>query len=456
MTKSKIGPVTAYADAVQAGYTGTREEFGRQQADFAKNAASVEQAKTEVNQTVAEFTQTTDVVKQDIITEGNRQIQRIEDVTPDLELDREQIASNTAGVEEAKAAAEEAKTIAKGRATGYVFDTVGDMETWLSVEENTQNLVLGDNLYIRATDVPDYWWDGEQAQPLETQKVDMEEYVKFTDYGKYDTPNLVIIQSNRSLARGVTLNSGYLELSRLYESEIKGKSSVSKCALMTSNIDMVSAQSAHQEMSNDYDPSTALTPDGGVPYAYGDRQPVSYAAVKKYIDELIAEQNYWENRDISQPDFEVTLEEDAAYLYIDKINGESFDWDEVMILANIASYTTGNSASGSPIYLQKTEGSTKTNSIKSRTYIPNENGVFFGILRKEFGKYVLYSCTDTLSNWSNGIGTIEKSLKTLFGYSSDFGDTINSLCINFGTSVGIPAGMHIRIYGKPARKGATS
>lgn len=71
----------------------------------------------------------------------------------------------------------EVKAIAKGRATGYVFDTVDDMNTWLADSDNVANLTLGDNLYIRATDVPDYWWDGTQAQQLETQKVDLTEYM---------------------------------------------------------------------------------------------------------------------------------------------------------------------------------------------------------------------------------------------------------------------------------------
>lgn len=70
------------------------------------------------------------------------------------------------------------ESIAKGRATGYVFDTLSDLETWLEDSENTAKLVLGDNLYIRTTDVPDYWWDGAEKQILETQKVDLTEYAK--------------------------------------------------------------------------------------------------------------------------------------------------------------------------------------------------------------------------------------------------------------------------------------
>jgi hypothetical protein len=72
--------------------------------------------------------------------------------------------------------------IAKGRATGYVFDTIDDLDVALTDSTFTEKLVLGDNLYIRATDVPDYWWDGTQKQPLETQKVDLSGYVKTIDY----------------------------------------------------------------------------------------------------------------------------------------------------------------------------------------------------------------------------------------------------------------------------------
>lgn len=88
---------------------------------------------------------------------------------------------------------EEAEAIAKGRATGYVFDTTEDLDAWLADPVNTANLNLGDNLYIRATDVPDYWWDGEQKQILETQKVDLSEYVKNADYATYSKAGIVQI-----------------------------------------------------------------------------------------------------------------------------------------------------------------------------------------------------------------------------------------------------------------------
>lgn len=99
-----------------------------------------------------------------------------------------------------------AKAIAEGKATGYVFDTVEDMNAW--IETNSSMLKLGDNLYIRAVDVPDYWWDGETVQQLETQKVDLADYVKNTDYAGIDGKAGVFIPST---VYGVRMQSGYLQ-----------------------------------------------------------------------------------------------------------------------------------------------------------------------------------------------------------------------------------------------------
>ena len=85
----------------------------------------------------------------------------------------------------------EAISIAKGRATGYVFDTLEDLEIWLEDDNNIANLILGDNLYIRAIDVPDYWWDGNSKQKLETQKVDLEEYLKRDELSTIATQSVV-------------------------------------------------------------------------------------------------------------------------------------------------------------------------------------------------------------------------------------------------------------------------
>ena len=59
-------------------------------------------------------------------------------------------------------------------APGLVFDTVVDMEAYIA--ESADMLSVGQNLYIRAEDVPDYWWDGTQALPVEG-KTDLNDYI---------------------------------------------------------------------------------------------------------------------------------------------------------------------------------------------------------------------------------------------------------------------------------------
>ena len=69
-----------------------------------------------------------------------------------------------------------ALNIAMGKNQARVFATVDALDAWLSVPEHTAELKVGDNFYITAVDVPDYWWDGTQKQKLETQKVDLTTY----------------------------------------------------------------------------------------------------------------------------------------------------------------------------------------------------------------------------------------------------------------------------------------
>ena len=114
----------------------------------------------------------------------------------------------------------ELEAIAKGRSKGYVFDTVEDLDEWLANRAFTSKLLLGDNLYIRATDTPDYWWDGSQKQPLETQKVEFSDYVKFTDYATKDKTGVVKTSVNWGI--GNNSDTG-LWISAATETEIKGK-----------------------------------------------------------------------------------------------------------------------------------------------------------------------------------------------------------------------------------------
>lgn len=397
MKRVMIGAVTAYADAVAAGYMGSREDFSRQQAEYAKNAASVEAARAEVAQKVDYLENMVESGKKELQEAAGKQLQQIQDAVPDLTLDREQIKENISGIQNALAAAEDARTIAKGRATGHVFDTVEDMEVWLQDEDNVNMLLLGDNLYIRATEVPDYWWDGEKAQKLETQKVDLSEYAnKRTDYGKCDEASLILILSNRSLAKGIQLSSdGSAELMPLYESEIKNKSKVAKCALMPRNMDMTAVQVTHQEMSETYDPKSAITPDGSVPYNYAGRQPVSYDAAKAYVDAIYRED--WKE----QPVYEITVTEDCTSIDVDMINGESFCYERIGGYLEIHDPETMNTECRACLLINRLDGYSYNGII-----IANNNGAvgktqrcYFEV-RKEYGCWKARSVSTSLETWT--------------------------------------------------------
>lgn len=62
-----------------------------------------------------------------------------------------------------------------------VFDTKSDLDTWLENESNVSKLKVGQNIYIKAADTPDYWWDGTGLQVLETEKVNLDGYVTDTE-----------------------------------------------------------------------------------------------------------------------------------------------------------------------------------------------------------------------------------------------------------------------------------
>lgn len=73
-----------------------------------------------------------------------------------------------------KSAVDNLAAIAEGGSIAKVFDTKADLDAWLENEENTDTLKIGQNIYIKAKDTPDYWWDGTGLQVLETDKVVIE------------------------------------------------------------------------------------------------------------------------------------------------------------------------------------------------------------------------------------------------------------------------------------------
>ena len=103
------------------------------------------------------------------------------------------------------------EAIARGRATGYVFDTLEDMQLWLGNPENVANLITGDNLYIRATDVKDYWWDGNAPQELEAECPDLTNY-----YTKAQTDAMMSILISRP-DYDALVASGTVEAGRIYD-----------------------------------------------------------------------------------------------------------------------------------------------------------------------------------------------------------------------------------------------
>lgn len=91
---------------------------------------------------------------------------------------------NSALYQSAVDKSDEALTIAKGRNRALCFFTYQELSDWLNGDfqredgKTKADLQTGDNLYIVETGVPDYWWDGTQIRPLETQKVDLSEYAE--------------------------------------------------------------------------------------------------------------------------------------------------------------------------------------------------------------------------------------------------------------------------------------
>lgn len=76
------------------------------------------------------------------------------------------------------------ESIARGKATALTFDTLEQLNAWLdgTFERDDgrvkDDLVMGDNLYIRDVGVKDYWWDGESAQVLEAEAPDLTDYYR--------------------------------------------------------------------------------------------------------------------------------------------------------------------------------------------------------------------------------------------------------------------------------------
>jgi hypothetical protein len=81
----------------------------------------------------------------------------------------------------------EAKNIATGAKTGIAFDTTEQFLSWLAGiyirpdGKTPDDLNTGESIYIKATEEPDYWWDGETYQEQETKTL-----INLDDYATLD------------------------------------------------------------------------------------------------------------------------------------------------------------------------------------------------------------------------------------------------------------------------------
>ena len=169
---------SAYQIAFEEGYDGTKEEWlkslvgkdGKSAYEIAKENDFEGSEQEWLDSLKANVT-----VDTELSEESTNPVQNKVIATKINRMDTS-ITSAIKGANSAFTIAGEARNIAKGKATGHVFNTEADMTAWLANQDNVSNLVQGDNLYIRDINVPDYWWDGTTPQQLETQKVDLTEY----------------------------------------------------------------------------------------------------------------------------------------------------------------------------------------------------------------------------------------------------------------------------------------
>jgi hypothetical protein len=95
---------------------------------------------------------------------------------------------------------------ASANAENIVFDTEAQMNDWLAgTYERPDGLTpadlkTGESIYIRATDEPDYWWDGTQALEMET-KTDLSGY-----YDKSEVDGLLDDKVDKVSGKGLSTN----------------------------------------------------------------------------------------------------------------------------------------------------------------------------------------------------------------------------------------------------------
>lgn len=134
---------------------------------------------TNLKESLNPYLTETEVVNDYIIPFQNNIINEMNPMKTDIQTNMQNITS-------VQTLAEEAKSIAQGRSSAYVFSDFFSMRSKIAFADSTQ-YNIGDNIYIEDINTTDYWIsnildnnDGEfgyyEISPLETEKVDLSDY----------------------------------------------------------------------------------------------------------------------------------------------------------------------------------------------------------------------------------------------------------------------------------------
>lgn len=145
---------------------------------------------TETDTTITINGMNGDVTKAYVDTQDGTKVDKIagkalstNDYTTEEKTKLSGVEANANNYNDSKVVADIARVeaIAAGRSRARVFNGLADIKSWIALPENVEIIKIGDQFLTRELGVPDYWWDGAELQILETEKVDLTDYVEYSD-----------------------------------------------------------------------------------------------------------------------------------------------------------------------------------------------------------------------------------------------------------------------------------
>lgn len=145
---------------------------------------------TETDTTITINGMNGDVTKAYVDTQDGTKVDKIagkalstNDYTTEEKTKLSGVEANANNYNDSKVVADIARVeaIAAGRSRARVFNGLADIKSWIALPENVEIIKIGDQFLTRELGVPDYWWDGAELQILETEKVDLTEYIEYSD-----------------------------------------------------------------------------------------------------------------------------------------------------------------------------------------------------------------------------------------------------------------------------------